>query len=157
MTPEHVIRPYSEDDYEAVATVYRDAVEAQAPAGYSEAQIRLWASYPNGGDEFRALLAQGGALVCEVDGKVVAFGQLAPSHHIPFLYCNPRHTRRGLASAIYAKLEQAARAAGAARISTEASHIGRLFFEQQGFMVVQAEKLVRLGVAFERFKLEKPL
>ena len=62
MTPAFVIRPYTEDDYAAVATVYRSAVEAQAPAGYSQAQIRLWASYPKGGDEFRSRLALGATL-----------------------------------------------------------------------------------------------
>lgn len=157
MTPAFVIRLYTEDDYAAVATVYRSAVEAQAPAGYSQAQIRLWASYPKGGDEFRSRLALGATLVCEVDGSVVAFGQLEPTHHVAFLYCHPDYTRRGLATAIYAKLEAQARAAGVQRITTEASHIGREFFLRQGFVLVQAEKQKRLGVEFESFKLEKAL
>lgn len=151
------LRPYAADDYAAVAEVYRDAVETLTHSAYSEEQVRTWASCPANGYDFRERLARGGVIVAEVAGEVAAFGQLEPADHVAFLYCKGGFARRGLASAIYAEMERQAKIAGAPELRTEASRISRVFFEQQGFSVTEAEQSVRLGVRFERFKMLKAL
>ena len=151
------LRPYTGDDYAAVAEVYRDAVETLTRSVYNEEQVRMWASYPSDGNDFRERLARGGVIVAEAGGKIVAFGQLEPVDHVAFLYCKGAFARRGLASAIYAEMEGLAKLAGARELRTEASRISRGFFERQGFAVAEIEQSVRLGVSFERFKMRKAL
>lgn len=152
-----LIRPYVESDYAAVADVYRDAVESLARVAYTEEQVRMWASFPSSSNDFRQRLNRGDVLVAEEVGIVVAFGQLEPEDHVAFLYCRGAYARRGLASAIYARLETCARAKGVVNLWTEASRISRAFFVQQGFNVTEIEQVVRLGVQFERFKMVKIL
>jgi putative acetyltransferase len=157
MNAPYRLRSYAADDYSAVAEVYRDAVETLTRSAYSEEQVRIWASYPSDGDDFRGRLARGGVVVAEIAGEVAAFGQLEPADHVAFLYCKGAFARRGLASAIYSEMEAQARAEGAKELRTEASRISRVFFERQGFAVTEVEQSVRLGVTFERFKMWKAL
>ena len=117
----------------------------------------MWASYPASGTDFEARLARGGVIVADVEGLVVAFGQLEPADHVAFLYCKGAFARRGLASAIYAEVEARARADGAIELRTEASRISRGFFERQGFAVTEVEQVERGGFTFERFKMRKAL
>jgi putative acetyltransferase len=151
------LRPYVVEDYEAVAEVYRDAVETLTGSMYSKEQVVMWASYPTSGEDFRERLARGGVTVALVDQAVAAFGQLEPHDHIAFLYCKGAFARRGLASAIYAEMEARAESAGANALRTEASRISRVFFERHGFVVTEVEQSVRLGVTFERFRMQKIL
>jgi len=41
-----MIRHYQPDDAEALATVYRDAVQHIGPLAYTPEQVRVWAMYP---------------------------------------------------------------------------------------------------------------
>jgi putative acetyltransferase len=152
-----LLRPYMNDDYAAVAEVYRDAVETLTRSAYNDEQVRMWASYPGSGDDFRQRLARGGVVVAELAGAVAAFGQLEPEDHVAFLYCKGAFARRGLASAIYAELEERALAEGAGELRTEASRVSRGFFARQGFAVVEVEHVDRAGVTFARFKMRKQL
>jgi hypothetical protein len=73
------------------------------------------------------------------------------------LYCKGAFSRRALASQIYLRLEERARASGAKKLRTEASRISRVLFERKGFVVDEVEQAVRLGLTFERFKMSKQL
>lgn len=149
------IRSYHPDDTDALAEVYRDSVRGIGPQAYGPEQIAMWSAWPDNLQEFEACLALGLTLVAEVDGRVVALGQLHPVNHIVLLYCSTAHARRGIASAIYARLEEHAYAAGVTEITTNASRLSRPLFEKQGFTVVKVESAHRSGVEFERFKMVK--
>jgi putative acetyltransferase len=95
------LRPYIDSDYAAVAEVYRDSVETLTRSAYGEEQVRMWASYPASGEDFRERLARGGVILAEAAREVAAFGQLEPLDHVAFLYCKGAFARRGLASEIY--------------------------------------------------------
>ena len=70
------IRRYRPDDAEALAHLYRDAVQHLGPSAYTPEQVRAWAMYPEDLEAFRATLAQGVALCAVQDHAPVAFGQL---------------------------------------------------------------------------------
>ena len=149
------IRPYQKSDAEAAARVYRDAATNIGCTAYDAEQVRIWALYPDDMEEFRSRLSCGRTLVAEEESTLVAFGQLEPIDHIAFLYCASAFSRRGIASAIYLQLEQQALKAGVRALTTNATRVSRSFFEKKGFVVLAAERPLRLGVEFERFKMEK--
>ncbi len=149
------IRPYTPGDADALAEVYRDSVRGIGPQAYGPEQITMWSAWPDNREEFDSCLALGLTLVAEVEGRVVALGQLHPENHVVLLYCSTANARRGIASALYARLEEHALAAGVTEISTNASRISRPLFEKQGFTVVKVETAHRSGVDFERFKMLK--
>jgi putative acetyltransferase len=149
------IRAFQKPDAEAAARVYRDAAINVGRSAYNAEQVRVWALYPDDMEEFRTRLARGVTLVAEEGKEVVAFGQLEPIDHIAFIYCASSFSRRGIASAIYQQLEQRALAEGVKTLTTDASRISRPFFERNGFVVLETEQSLRLGVEFERFKMVK--
>lgn len=150
-----LIRPYHAMDLAAVAAVYRDAVLSIGPQFYEPAQVKMWASWASNTDELAERFTRGLTLVAIVHKQLVAFGQLEPWDHLALLYTAGRHARKGVATAIHQQLEDRARVAGSTHIDTEASHISRLFFETQGYMVVEPETVERQGVSFDRFKMRK--
>lgn len=151
------IRPYHPEDTDTLAEVYRDAVRGIGPQAYCPEQIAMWSAWPDNREEFVTCLALGLTLVAEPDGRVVALGQLHPVNHVVLLYCSTAHARQGIATALYARLEEHAFAAGVTEITTNASRISRPFFEKQGYVVVKVESAHRSGVEFERFKMLKTI
>ncbi len=151
------LRPYDRPDAEALAQVYRDAANIIGRQAYDADQVRVWALYPDDIEEFRSRLARGLTLVALADNATVAFGQLEPDDHIAFIYCASAYARRGIASAIYDRLEAHALTRGVTILTTDASRISRPFFEEKGFKVIEIEHAIRLGVPFERFRMSKPI
>jgi putative acetyltransferase len=88
---------------------------------------------------------------------VVAFGQLHPADHINYLYCRQRGRGKGCAARILSYLETEADRLGVRLLSTEASLTARRFFEKHGYTVLGAEVVVRQGIEFHRFKMQKPV
>jgi putative acetyltransferase len=151
------IRPYTPNDLDALAAIYRDAVFGIGITAYSAEQASVWASFPDDRDAFSELLGQGIALIAEIDAAPAAFCHLHPTDHISLLYTATRHARRGLASAVYGGIEAHARAQGQRVLTTDASKLSRPFFERHGFVVRRTEQTIRKGVAFERYQMEKRL
>lgn len=151
------IRRYRPDDAEALAHLYRDAVQHRGPSAYTPEQVRAWARYPEDLGAFRAALAQGLTLCAMQDDAPVTFGQLYPVNHIAYLYCVSAHARRGYASAILSRLEDQARLSGVSTLHVEASAVARPFFARFGYRVIEEERPWRHGVEILRFKMKKEL
>ncbi len=150
-----MIRAFILTDAEALAEVYRDAVRSIGSNAYTAEQVSAWAVYPDDIEEFRSRLSKGLTLVAEKDGKIVAFGHLEPDDHLAFLYCRGVNSRQGIGSEIYQMLERHSFDRGVRAIHTEASRISRPFFEKHGYTLSEVEHVVRFGVEFERFKMQK--
>ena len=88
-----IIRPYTPNDLNAVAAIYRDAVFGIGTTAYSAEQASVWASFPDDREAFSALLGKGFALIAEIDGAPAAFCHLHPMDHISLLYTATRHAR----------------------------------------------------------------
>lgn len=152
-----IIRPYTPEDLDALAAIYRDAVFGIGTSAYSAEQATVWASFPDDREAFAGLLSKGIALVAEIDGAPAAFCHLHPLDHISLLYTGTRHARKGLATAAYLGIEAYAREQGQAVLTTDASKLSRPFFEHHGFVVRRTEQTIRQGVSFERYQMEKRL
>jgi putative acetyltransferase len=149
------IRAYRKSDTQTLADLYRDSVRGIGPQAYTPEEVTAWALYPEDLDEFCVRLSRGLTLIAELDGRVAAFGQLDPADHIAFLYTATSFQRRGLATAIYAQLEARAIAQAVDVVHTEASRISRSLFEKLAFRVIEIEHVVRYGITFERFRMQK--
>jgi putative acetyltransferase len=144
-------------DASALAALFRASVTTLAASQYDTSQRAAWASAADDLADFDARLARGVTLVAQCDGAVVAFGQLFPVDHVEMLYVSPAWSRRGLATALIARLEAIARVAQASVLSVDASALSRPVFERAGFSLVKAETVARDGVSLPRFHLCKPL
>lgn len=151
------IRPFRSSDAEAVAQLCREAILQTGRRAYSAQQVQVWSSFTSNVEVFAERLRNGVTFVAEVDGEVAAIAQLQPLNHIELLYTLPGYGRRGLAAALIAQLEAAARGNQVTKVITEASHLARPVFERAGFHVVEPEYVERGGLMFERFKMAKRL
>ena len=86
-----------------------------------------------------------------------AYALLERDGHLDHLYCDPDHTRKGLAETLLAEAEVAARNSGATRLYTEASELARPAFERAGYRVTQRRDFEIDGVAIHNFAMEKVL
>ncbi|NIE65108.1 GNAT family N-acetyltransferase [Burkholderia sp. Ax-1719] len=144
-------------DAQPLAGLFRAAILTLAASHYDAAQREAWASGADDLDEFDARLARGVTIVACSGTEYAAFGQLFPGDHVEMLYVAPAWTRRGLASALIARLEAIAREAQAVTLDTDASALARPVFERAGFSLVAQESVRRGSVSLPRFHLCKPL
>ena len=103
-----------------------------AAADYDLAARAAWAAAEHDSVAFGARLARGLTLVALQGGAFAAFGQLYPAGHIEMLYVAPRCARQGLAAALLARLEAAARAAGATTLTADVSLCAARGFARAG-------------------------
>lgn len=149
-----VIRPYRDADLKPVADLFTASVHELTVREYNATQRMAWAPRPPDLDRWRRRLHTHHTLVAEGD-QLAGFISFEPDGHIDLLYTSPRHTRLGVASALYRHVEALLTAQGVTRLHTEASAVARPFFERHGFHVVRPERVVRRGVTFARYAMEK--
>jgi len=142
----HRVRPYRREDAGALAGIYAGAVAAVAPRHYSAAEVAAWLAEAPSPAEIEEKNDDGRLVFVAVDrlDEAVAWIDLEPDGHIDMLFCAPEWTGRGLASALFNALEDAARRLGIARLHVEASEVAKPIFEKWGFTVVRRQD-VRLA------------
>ncbi|HXZ09265.1 MAG TPA: GNAT family N-acetyltransferase [Paraburkholderia sp.] len=150
-------RPFEHDDAPALASLFCDAVMQFAAADYGLAARTAWAAAAHNSDAFGARLARGLTLVALQGGACAAFGQLHPASHVEMLYVAPRSARQGLAVQLLARLEDAARAAGATTLTADVSLSAARCFARAGFHLEGEERVERNGVSLMRLRMQKPL
>jgi putative acetyltransferase len=139
-----------------VAALFRSTVRTVNLRDYTPVQVAAWAH--DGIDPARwAKILSACASFVAVDGDtVLGFTDVEPDGHLDHLYVHHAHQRQGIAAALHAAAEAEAWRNGAARLYTEASITARPFFLAQGYRVVHEETVVRQGVAFLRYAMQKP-
>lgn len=153
------IRRFRDDDATALAALFHAAVHGIAAAYYSAAQVKAWAPGVPDPERFAARAGDGRLLLVAADpaDAPLAYGDLEADGHIDHLFCRPDAAGTGVAAALYAELEAAARALGMARLTVEASEPARRFFLKQGFALVGRRDFELAGVAIHNFAMEKRL
>jgi putative acetyltransferase len=153
------VRLYRDEDARALAALFHAAVHEIAALHYSPAQLRAWSPEPPDPERVRARAADGRLVLVAADeeDKPLAYGDLEGDGHIDHLFCRPDAAGTGVAAALYAALEAAARARGIARLYTEASEPARRFFARHGFALVARSDFELGGVPIHNFRMEKRL
>lgn len=132
-----VIRPYREDDAEAIAALTLAAIRQTALRAYSPVQVGAWSARFSAA---RVLewVAKGHVILVAADDadRPIAYTVLEEVGHLDMLYCHPDHTGKGLGLALLGAAEQAARGQGATRLFTEASELARPVFARAGYTLL---------------------
>ena len=130
-------------DVDEIALAHRDSILSIGPAFYSPEVVGYWQQGITG-DLYRRAMDAGEVFfiaVGDVDGTraVLGFasdyGMEGPKHGIS-VYVRGRSARQGLGSALLARAEAHAVAAGATTIEIDASLAGVAFYKAHGFLEV---------------------
>jgi putative acetyltransferase len=152
------IRPYNPNDFEPVAQLFHETVHTINVYDYSKAQVAAWAPLDEAQTErLKADLTHNISYVAQKDNAIIGFGVLTKNGYIDMLYTHTDYQGRGIATAIYQKLEDEAHKLGIKTLHTQASITARPFFEKRGFQLVCENRKIVRGVEFLNFIMEKEL
>ena len=150
-------RPYAAADLDALIVLFQTAVRSLAGVEYTFEQVLAWAPDGVDRDHWRVRLAASSAWVATSGDRAMGFISLEWDGHIDMLYVHPDFQRRGVASTLLQRLVASAAARGLDRLFTEASITAKPFFERQGFRVIAAQEVIRLGEPLANFRMERRL
>lgn len=151
------IRLYRPGDVDALIDIFRSSVRLVAKRDYSPEQVLAWAPDEIDRSVWVEQYAGRPAWVAEIDGALVGFSDLEPDGHLDMMFVHPDHQGRGVASALLAEVEGAARHQGIDCIHTEASITARPFFERRGFQLLAPQTVSLRGQRFTNYRMEKVL
>jgi putative acetyltransferase len=138
-----------------VIGVFLGAVREIASRDYDPAQIGAWAQADR--EAWSARRTSRPTWVATIGGNVVGFSDLEPDGHLDMMFVHPAHQRQGVATALLATVEAAARERALAAIFTEASITARPFFERRGFAVAARQLVEIRGQRLANFRMRKTL
>ncbi|EKF73790.1 hypothetical protein A11A3_11938 [Alcanivorax hongdengensis A-11-3] len=150
-----MIRPLDAGDIDGLMTVFRDAIQVTAANDYDQQQRDAW-SQAHDHNSLADLLAEGEVMVAEWEEKPVGFAQ-RQDDHINMVFVHPQASGLGIATLLCQHLEDSARVAGVASLTTHASLTAHDFFTYMGFVSEQREEVQRAGIALPRHFMRKSL
>lgn len=149
------IKTYSADKAGEVAELFYQSVHAIAPSLYTAEQKEAWAPTPVDYAAWSERLKAKQPLLAFIENRVAGFIELDDDGHIDCTYTHPDFQGRGVASALYERLLEDARARNIKRLYVEASLIAKPFFEHRGFSVIKKNEVQRNGVLLVNFSMER--
>lgn len=147
-----IIRKYRSSDCEEMAELFYETVHAVNKKDYSKEQLEAWADGKVDLEKWDRSFRRHDTVVAVEGRRIIGFGDMDRSGYLDRLFVHKNYQRKGVASAICDQLER--RAAG--KVFVHASITARGFFEKRGYRVVEEQQVVRKGVVFRNFVMEKP-
>ena len=145
------------DDALTIARLFRDTVHAVNRQDYSAAHLDAWAPYQVDLEHWRAVIDASYLVVAVSGGMVVGFANLDGDDYVDQLFVHKDLLRKRIATKLLEEIEREAKRRGAARLTTQSSITARRFFERQGFVTLQAQRVTYNGQIFDNFAMEKRL
>jgi len=151
------VRKFVDDDVSATGQIFFDSVRLGAAEYYDERQRNAWAAKVPNDDEWRKRLQSQHSFVAQLDTRLAGFMTLDDHGHIDLAFVVPDLIGKGVARALYERVEAEALRRGIGRLETEASHMARRFFDRQGWSVVRQQSVAKGDVSLTNFIMEKRL
>ena len=146
-----VIREYRTSDCAALVRLFRDTVHTVNAKDYTKKQLDAWAPESADLEKWNRSLTAHYTLVALEGETIIGFGDIDKTGYLDRLFVHPEHQRKGVATALCDKLEQAVQE----EIVTHASITARPFFEKRGYRAVKRQQVERRGILFTNFVMEK--
>jgi putative acetyltransferase len=151
------VRPYEASDAEATAALFHDTVRTAAGPGYSAAQRKAWSPEVPDTASWHPRLAGATTMIAEDGTGLAGFMSLRADGYLDMAFVRADRVGTGVAKALYDSLLAQAEHSGIKRLTTDASHLARRFFERQGWHVVREQRQTRGDVELTNFRMERTL
>lgn len=138
--------------------LFYDAVHDGTARHYTARERTAWAPSRQAPDNWDKTFLRGTCIVAEsLGGRLLGFMTLGEDGYLDLAYVAPKAMGRGVAGALYDRIEKQALSDGLAMLSTEASHLARSFFLRRGWHQDARQDVIRNGVALTNFRMSRAL
>lgn len=152
-----VVRAFKPGDEASLMRVFRCAVHGIASRDYTPAQINAWAPADMDAEAWGEKIRSLHPFIAELDGDIAGYGDLQPSGYIDQFFVSGESPRRGVGTALMAKLHESAQRQGICVLTADVSLTAEPFFARNGFVVVERKLPIRRGVVLQNALMRKQL
>lgn len=149
------IRNYAPNDCLEIITLFYETVHNINIKDYTKKQVDVWAPKTIHTKTWNISFLNNYTLVAEENEMIIGFGDIDNTGYIDRLYIHKDRQRKGIAKAILNQLEQYALSKNITTFTTHASITARLFFEKQGYHVINENKVVIDTIQLINYIMEK--
>lgn len=146
-----MIREYKPSDCKELTELFYNTVHTVNAKDYTKEQRNAWATGDVDLEKWNQSLSEHYSLIAVENDRIVGFGDIDKTGYLDRLYVHKDWQRKGIATAICDKLEQAIQGA----IVTHASITARPFFEKRGYRVITEQQVERQGIYLVNYVMEK--
>lgn len=151
------IRIYHSDDCEEIIELFYNTVHSINAKDYTKEQLNVWATKTIDPIVWDKSLAEHYAVVAEINGSIVGFGDIDNTGYLDRLYVHRNYQGKRIGTAIITELENYALKKNLNFISTHASITAKPFFEKFGYYVVKEQVVERSGQRLINFVMQNNL
>ncbi|MCC7504769.1 MAG: GNAT family N-acetyltransferase [Saprospiraceae bacterium] len=150
------LRAYRRDDKRRLQLLYFASVHDLVTQGYAQPQLDAWA--PDVPDKHTwAELDDLYCIVVEAQKIPVGFAAVTDGGLFRFFYVHPTMQGKGIGRALIKQIERFARKKSWPQLQVMASTPAQGFFEKNGFVFQEEQKLTLGGVVIPFLRMTKPL
>ena len=146
------LRPYCTGDCTAIAELFYQTVHTVNARDYTPQQLAVWATGQVDLEKWNESFLAHDTWVTVEKGILTGFADMDQSGYLDRLYVHKDFQRRGIATALCDKMEEAARTL---RFTTHASITAKPFFEGRGYQAVKEQQVERKGVLLTNYVMTK--
>ncbi len=146
-----LIREYRTFDCKEIAELFYNTVHTVNAKDYTTEQLDVWATGEVDLEKWNQSLQEHYSIVAVEDEVIVGFGDIDKTGYLDRLFVHANYQKKGIATAICNRLEQAVQG----DITTHASITAKTFFEKRGYKVVKEQQVERQGIFLTNFCMEK--
>ncbi len=144
-------------DLHEMQQLFVDTVTNVCSKDYTEEQIQVWTSGVADNRRWLDRFDEQFVLLATIDDQIVGFGTIKDANYIDMFFVHKDFQGMGVAREIYRRLEDKAHELKSDYITSDVSITAKPFFEKRGFVVVQEQKVERMGVELGNYGMRKKL
>lgn len=146
-----IIRAYRPSDCKDLAELFYHTVHTVNAKDYTKEQLDVWATGRVDLEKWNQSFQEHDTVVAVDNERIIGFGDMDHTGYLDRLYVHKDYQKKGVATALCNRLEQAVQG----KIITHASITARPFFEKRGYKVIKKQQVERQGMMLTNFVMEK--
>lgn len=149
------IRKYKPTDCVEIVKLFYETVHTVNAKDYTKIQLDVCATGNVDTSTWNNSFLEHNTLVAVESNTIVGFGDMDNNGYLDRLYVHKDYQSKGIATDIVNELEKQVGMYGVSLFTTYASITAKQFFENQGYIVVRENTIVRNDVELTNFLMEK--
>lgn len=151
------IRKGSLNDLPAMQQLFADTIQVICKNDYNDLQRNAWSAGADNEERWMNVIKGQYVLIAEAENQIVGFSTLDQGTYIDLLFVHKDHQHQGIASLLYAKMEEEALRHGQKQLTADVSKTARPFFEKSGFRILKEQTVNVKGIDLINYKMIKDL